>query len=60
MSCASYPSLINRYLNDQMNSSKVRIEDSALGLSYIAGKRFSNRITWNFIKNKWNSLQKNE
>jgi hypothetical protein len=43
-----------------MNSSKVRIEDSALGLSYIAGKRFSNRITWNFIKNKWNSLQKNE
>ena len=56
MSCAKQPWLVSRYLNDQINSSKVRLQDTAFGISYISEKSYGNMIAWTFIKENWDYL----
>jgi glutamyl aminopeptidase len=56
MACTKQPWLISRYLNDQINSTKVRLQDSAAGLSRIAATSYGNLRTWTFIKDNWDEL----
>lgn len=56
MSCTKQPWLISRYLNDQINSSKVRLQDSAAGISRMAASANGNLRTWIFVKENWNNL----
>jgi hypothetical protein len=49
MSCTEEPVLVLRYLNDQINSTKVRPQDSILGVTKVA----KSNLTWPFIKNNW-------
>ena len=56
MSCTKQPWLISRYLNDQINSTKVRLQDGASGLSAMAVKSYGNLRTWTFVKENWNEL----
>ena len=49
MSCTEEPALIERYLNDQINSTKVRLQDTILGVTNVA----KSNLTWPFIKNNW-------
>ena len=53
MSCTKQTWLISRFLNDQINETKVRLQDSYKGISYIANKPQGNLITWVFIKDNW-------
>ncbi len=56
MSCTRIGYLISRFLNDQLNTSKVRIQDTLTGLRAAATKAESNLKTWTFVKNNWNEL----
>ena len=58
MSCAKEPWLINKYLNNQINQTKIRNQDSLIGIRYGATKSYSNMITWKFVKNNWLELMK--
>ena len=58
MSCTKEPWLINKHLNNQINRTKIRNQDSLIGIRYGATKSFSNMITWNFVKNNWLELIK--
>jgi hypothetical protein len=49
MSCTEEPAIIERYLNDQINSSKVRPQDTTIGILYVV----KSNLTWPFIKNHW-------
>jgi hypothetical protein len=53
MSCTQQTALIERYLNDQINASKVRTPDSLLGISLM---RRSN-LTWPFVKDHFQLLE---
>ena len=53
MSCTQQPALIERYLNDQVNASKVRTLDSLNGIGLM---RRSN-LTWPFVKDHFELLQ---
>ena len=56
MSCTKIPWLISRYLNDQLNSSKVRLQDAASGYSTIALRTYGTMMTWTFIKDNWDEI----
>ena len=56
MACTKQPWLISRYLNDQINSTKVRLQDSAAGISRMALNPNGNLRTWTFIKDNWDVL----
>ena len=56
MACTKEPWLIKKYLNDQNNSSKVRLQDAANGISAMAIKSYGNQITWEFVKDNWDEL----
>ncbi len=56
MSCTKQPWLVTRFLNDQLNSSKVRLQDSAIGLRIIALRPYANMRTWTFVKDSWEKL----
>ena len=56
MSCTKQPWLISRYLNDQINSSKVRLQDAPYGFTKIAVTGSGNLRTWTFVKDNWNYL----
>ena len=56
MACAKQPWLVTRYLNDQINSTKVRLQDTAFGISYISEKSYGNTRAWTFIKDNWDYL----
>lgn len=53
MSCSKEPWLLNKHLNNQINQTKTRNQDSLTGLRYATYKSYSNMITWDFIKNNW-------
>jgi aminopeptidase N len=53
MSCTKEPWLITRYLNDQLNYTKVRRQDTILGLRYGLINSYSHPFAWNFIKQNW-------
>ena len=56
MSCTKQPWLISRFLNDQINSTKVRLQDAASGISAMAVKSNGNIRTWVFVKDNWEIL----
>ena len=56
MACTREPWLINRFLNDQLNHTKVRRQDTLFGLRYASTKSLGNIMTWDFIKTNWNEL----
>lgn len=56
MACTKQPWLISRYLNDQINSTKVRLQDATFGIQQIAMKSSSNLRTWMFVKDNWDHL----
>ena len=56
MSCTKQPWLISRYLNDQINSTKVRLQDATNGIIYGAQTTFGNLRTWTFVKDNWDFL----
>ena len=56
MSCTKQPWLINRYLIDQLNGSKVRLQDAAAGFSAIALNKFANIRSWTFFKDNWDEI----
>jgi hypothetical protein len=58
MSCAKEPWLIKKHLNNQMNQTKIRNQDSVIGIRYGTTKSYSFIITWNFVKNNWLELIK--
>ena len=53
MSCSKEPWLIKRFLNDQLNETKVRRQDFLRGISAAVRSPYGNLITWNFIKEYW-------
>ena len=56
MSCAKQPWIISKYLNDQLNRSKVSLQYMETGLSASARNPHGHFITWNFVKNNWEYL----
>lgn len=56
MACTREPWLINRFLNDQLNDTKVRKQDTLFGIRYASVKPLGNIMTWDFIKTNWNEL----
>ena len=56
MSCTKQQWLISRYLNDQLNPAKVRLQDAQTGISRMGLTSYGNLITWNFIKENWDFL----
>jgi hypothetical protein len=56
MACTKQPWLVSRYLNDQINSTKVRLQDAASGISSIAVRSHGNLRTWTFVKDNWDYL----
>ena len=56
MSCTREPWLLNKYLNDQLNETKVRKQDTLSGLRYALSHSNSYSLAWNFIKDKWDEI----
>ena len=56
MSCTKQPWLISRYLNDQINSTKVRLQDAASGISQVSIRAYGNLRAWTFVKDNWDYL----
>ncbi len=56
MATTKEPWLIARYLNDQLNQTKVRKQDTVFGIRYALLNSYSNPYTWNFIKKHWTYL----
>ena len=56
MSCTKQPWLISRFLYDQINSTKVRLQDAATGISRMAATTHGNLRTWLFVKDNWDFL----
>ena len=56
MSCTKEPWLIKKYLNDQLNTTKVRVQDTLSGLRVAAQRPHASLFTWNFVKDNWNEL----
>ena len=56
MACTKQSWLLTRYLNDQLNSSKVIKQYIENGLAASAGKADSFMKTWNFVKSHWSNL----
>jgi hypothetical protein len=56
MACAKDPWLISRYLNDQIDSTKVRLQDASSGIAQVGGRTHGNLRTWTFVKDNWDYL----
>ena len=56
MACAQQQWLITRFLNDQLNDTKVRLQDAPAGLNAAAVNTYANLRTWTFIKDNWDTL----
>lgn len=56
MSCSKEPFLIKAFINDQLNSTKVRSQDTLSGIRYASRSPYATEFTWNFVKNNWNEL----
>ena len=56
MSCTKQQWLIQQYLSDQIDSTKVRLQDATRGLSRVATTSYGYLITWNFVKDNWEFL----
>jgi hypothetical protein len=56
MSCTRIGYLISRFLNDQLDKNKVRVQDALTGLRSAAIRPDSSLKTWNFVKDNWNEL----
>lgn len=56
MSCSKETWIQTRFLNDQLNKTKVRAQDSVYGLHYALGHLFSSSMAWGFVKSNWNLL----
>ena len=56
MACTREPWLVNKFLNDQLNNTKVRKQDTLYGLRYAATKPLGNVLAWDFIKSNWNQI----
>ena len=56
MSCSKEPYLIKMYLQDQLDEAKVRGQDTLRGLRYAATNGYAYSLTWNFIKDNWDTL----
>jgi hypothetical protein len=59
MSCVKDLWLISKYLNNQINQTKTRTQDSLIGIRYATYNPGSNIMVWNFVKDNWNLLLKN-
>jgi aminopeptidase N len=53
MSCAREPWLINKYLNYQLDESKVRVQDTLRGLSHAFKHANSFELAWRFFRENW-------
>ncbi len=58
LSCTKDPILMERYLNDQINVTKVRKNFRLLGITFAAQSAYGSTITWNFVKRNWTLLAK--
>ncbi len=56
MACSKEPWVIRRYLNDQLNETKIRKQDSIRGIVSASRTMHGNQIAWNFIKENWIEL----
>ncbi|CAF0929907.1 unnamed protein product, partial [Brachionus calyciflorus] len=56
MSCSKEKWIQLKYLNDQLNLNKTRKQDGLFGVRYSASNLYSNKVTWEFIRNNWNTL----
>ena len=56
MSCAVQPHLITQFLNDQLDETIVRKQDTLSGLRAAASKSTGNARTWEFVKSNWKEL----
>lgn len=56
MSCSKETWIQTRYLNDQLNKTKVRTQDTIYGIAYALGHLYSNSMAWSFVKANWNVL----
>jgi hypothetical protein len=56
MSCSKETWIQMRYLNDQLNKTKVRMQDGLSGINYALGHLYASSIAWNFVKTNWNLI----
>lgn len=56
MSCTKETWLLRRFLDDQLDETKVRKQDSLSGIRAAAVKSFGNALTWKFVKDNWQEL----
>ena len=56
MSCTKEPWLIKAFLADQLNSTKVRTQDTISGIRLAARSQYAIEYTWNFVKENWNEF----
>ena len=51
LTCSKDVSNLNKYLNDQMNTSSI-----ITAIRNVLNKPSGNLLAWNFIKNNWNNI----
>ena len=56
MACTKEPWLLMRFLNDQLNETKVRRTDGITGLNEAVNSAYGTSIIWTFVKDKWDIL----
>ena len=56
MACTRIGYLLSRFLYDQLDKNKVRVQDSLSGLRAVAIRPEGYLKTWLFVKDNWNEL----
>ncbi len=56
MSCTRRAWLLSKFLNDQLDTNKVRPQDALSGLRAAAGRAEGYLKTWYFVKDNWDTL----
>ena len=49
-------SLLERFLNDQLNEDKINRQDCLTGILHATLNPYGFNTTWNFVKKNWNKL----
>ncbi|XP_078539358.1 aminopeptidase N-like [Lissotriton helveticus] len=56
MACSKEPWILTRYLEYTLDATKIRKQDAAATISYIAGNTIGQSLAWDFIRAKWEQI----
>ena len=58
MSCTRIGWLITKFLNDQLDTNIVRVQDTVTGIRLVSSRSDGYLKAWIFVKENWNELYK--